>query len=284
VADLVRDCQNMCNAAGRALANNMGLASGPLIWVNNDRLAQGEELTQMVPWRMFQTVSDPMGGGAPPIGFYQPDTRAQELMAVFERFSVLADEYSGIPRYMTGTEGTPGAGRTASGLSMMINNAGKAIKQVLSNIDVNVLEPMIRLLYYFNMRYGDDVELKGDVHIVARGANHAVAKDAQMVRVNEFLAAVLNSPIAAQVVGNTGIAELLREGAKQLAMDTDKIVPSEDMIRANALAQQNAMMQQQQLAAQGVLPPMGPQGPQGNGQELMNGAPVTDNFQPVGAG
>jgi hypothetical protein len=90
-------------------------------------------------------------------------------MAVFEKWSQLADEYSGIPRYLTG-DTTGGAGRTASGLSMLISNAGKSIKQVIGNIDIGVFKPMLERLYYYNMRYADDPELKGDVQIVARGA------------------------------------------------------------------------------------------------------------------
>ena len=46
-------------------------------------------------------------------------------MAVFEKFSQLADEYTGIPRYMAGIEGASGAGRTASGMSMLMGNAGR---------------------------------------------------------------------------------------------------------------------------------------------------------------
>jgi hypothetical protein len=106
--DQMSDLQNMCNAAARALANNMGIASGPLTWVNIERIPAGEEITQLYPWKVFQGTSDPMGSSAKPIEFFQPNSNAQELMAIYEKFSMLADEYTGIPRYMTGIEGTPG--------------------------------------------------------------------------------------------------------------------------------------------------------------------------------
>ena len=50
-------------------------------------------------------------------------------MGIYEKFATLADEYTGIPRYMTGDASVGGAGRTASGMSMLMSNAGKSIKR-----------------------------------------------------------------------------------------------------------------------------------------------------------
>lgn len=269
--DLIRDCQVMCNAAARALGNNMGIASGPQVVYNIDRLPAGEDLTQMYPWKIWQVASDPYGNSAPPMQFFQPNSLAQELMGIYEKFSVLADEFSGIPRYMTGDNASlAGAGRTASGMSMLMSNAGKTIKQVINNIDVYVIKPLIERLYFYNMRYATDPELKGDVQIIARGANALVIKDAAQVRRNDFLQVALNNPVAQQVIGMEGIAALLYEQAKTLDMDADKIVPSPEMLR---LKQQKAAAEQQMMALQA---PAGPQ----NGQELMDGSPVTDTFSP----
>lgn len=275
VADLCRDTQDICNAAARALVNNMSIASGPQVVYNVDRLPQGENITQMYPWKVWQVTSDPMGGSQPPMQFFQPEALAQGLMAVYEKFAILADEYTGIPRYMTGDSPTGGAGRTASGMSMLMSNAGKSIKQVISNIDHNVIQPVIERLYFYNMRYGTDPELKGDVNIVARGANSLIVKEQAQMRQNQFLQIALSSPIATQIVGIEGIAELLRQAAKTLDMNPDNIVPPIPILKQRM---QNALMQQQQamLAAGGPgQPPL-----QDKGQKLQNGAPVMNNFEP----
>jgi len=272
--DLIKDCQDMCNSATRALANNMGIASGPQVWVNVDRTPQGEDITQMYPWKIHQVTSDPMGSSAAPIGFFQPNSNAQELMAVYEKFSVLADEYSGIPRYMTGSSPTGGAGRTASGMSMLMGNANKSMKQVVANIDNSVMTPLLERLYFYNMKYSDDNELKGDVTIVARGSNSIVAKETAQVRRNEFLQATAN-PIDMQIMGVDGRATLLRETAKQLDVNPDDVVPPREKFR---VAQQIAQMMQAgqpQMPAPG-MPPQG--NPVQNQQVLANGAPITDNF------
>jgi hypothetical protein len=275
VADLCRDTQDVCNAAARSLVNNMSIASGPQVVYNIDRLPQGENITQLYPWKVWQVTSDPMNGNGPPMQFFQPNSLANELMAVYEKFAVLADEYTGIPRYMTGDSPSGGAARTASGMSMLMSNAGKSIKQVISNIDENVIRPVIERLYFYNMRYGEDPDLKGDVQIVARGAVSLIIKEQAMQRQNQFLQIALSSPIAMQVVGVEGIAELLRQAAKTLDLNPDNIVPPVEILK-----QRMAQAQQQQMLAMQAGGQPG-QVPQPGGQQLMNGAPVTNNFAPA---
>jgi hypothetical protein len=225
----------------------MSLASGPQVVYNIDRLPEGENVTQLYPWKIWQVTADPLGSSSKPVEFYQPSTQAQELMTVYEKFATLADEYTGIPRYMTGGAATGGAARTASGMSMLMTNAGKSIKQVIANIDEHVIKPCIDRLYYYNMRYSDDPDLKGDVDIVARGAASILEKEQAQQRRNEFLQIALNSPAAQQVVGMEGIAELLRQAAGTLDMNVDKIVPSPEQMKIKE-AQAQAMQQAQQQA------------------------------------
>jgi hypothetical protein len=254
VADLCVDAQNMCNAAARALANNMGISSGPQVGINISRLPAGEDITQMYPWKIWQFRQSDFADSTPPMSFFQPNSNAQELMAVFDRFMAISDEVSGIPRYMTGQH-VPGAGRTSSGLSMLMSNAGKSIKQVISNIDHDVMRPMLERQYQRNLRYSDDPDLIGDVQIVATGAMSLVVKEAEAVRKTDFLRLVLESPVAQQIVGLPGTAELLRDLAGNLNTNVDRLVPSrEDVQKQQDQAQQQAMMmqemQQQQQAAQ----------------------------------
>lgn len=286
--DLMKDLQEACNAAARALMNNMGLASGPQVWINVDRIPDGEDVSALFPWKIWQGKSDPMGASAKGIEFFQPQSNAPELMAVYDRFSQLADEYTGIPKYMTGTEGTPGAGRTASGLSMMIGNASKLVKQTIGGIDIDITSPLLERLYMHNMLHSDDPDLKGDACIVARGALSLTQKESAQVRRNEFLAATAN-PIDMQIIGLEGRAELLRSAAQTLDLNADRVVPPLSVIKQRAMMQQIAMAQQAQQqpqqgeeGGQGNGPPQGGQQakPNNGNQQLMNGSPATDNFSP----
>jgi RNase P/RNase MRP subunit p29 len=123
------------------------------------------------------------------------------------------------------------------------------------------------------------------VTIVAKGASNLVAREAAQVRRTEFLATTAN-PVDMQIMGIEGRAAVLRETAKTLQMDTDKVVPDIDTLRQK-LAIKETMAAQAGAGApgagsspaegglQGGTPP-GPGATQGNGQQLMDGAPVTD--------
>ena len=275
VPDLCRDSQTMVNSAARALANNMGISSGPQVGVNVSRLPPGEDITQMYPWKIWQFQQSEIADSSAPVQFFQPNSNANELMAVFDKFSARADEDTMLPRYMSG-ENTPGAARTSSGLSMLISNAGKGIKQVINNIDHNIIVPAIERLYEDNIRYSEDPDLKGDIQVVARGASALVVKEAEAIRRNEFMTLVLNSPVAQQVVGMDGIAELMRDAARNLSGNVDRIVPDRQQISTIQQQQQIIAQLQQQLQA------IAGQMQQGGGQGMTQGA-APRNILPDGS-
>jgi hypothetical protein len=254
IPELIDDIQNMCNAAARSLVNNMGLASGPMVEVNIDRMPADEEITSLTPWRIFQVTNDPMGSGQPAIRFNQPQSNAQELMMVYTHFTKLADDQSGIPAYVYGDMNVGGAGRTASGLSMLMGSAGKGIRQVIMHLDMDVISSAARAQYDWNMRYIDDDSIKGDSQVTPKGAIQLAVKEQENVRRMEFLQATAN-PSDMQIVGIPGRAAILREVAKGLNMPVDDIIPSKeklDQMQAEQQAQQQA--EQQQQAAQAGAP------------------------------
>jgi hypothetical protein len=275
VPDLCRDSQTMVNSAARALANNMGISSGPQVGVNVSRLPPGEDITQMYPWKIWQFQQSEIADSSAPVQFFQPNSNANELMAVFDKFSARADEDTMLPRYMSG-ENTPGAARTSSGLSMLISNAGKGIKQVINNIDHNIIVPAIERLYEDNIRYSEDPDLKGDIQVVARGASSLVVKEAEAIRRNEFMTLVLNSPVAQQVVGMDGIAELMRDAARNLNGNVDRIVPDRQQI--STIQQQQQVIAQLQQQLQAIVGEMQQPGGQG-----MTQGPAPRNILPDGS-
>jgi hypothetical protein len=84
-----------------------------------------------------------------------------------------------------------------------------------------------------------------------------LAREAIQVRRNEFLAAT-NNPVDLQIVGPEGRAYLLRELAKGLQMDTDKLVPTTEALKFKQQQIEQAMQTlaatQQQQAGQAALP------------------------------
>ena len=247
IPEIIEDVQSVCNASARALVNNMGLASGPQVEVNLERIPANEDITQLQPWKIWQVTNDPLGSSAPAVRFSQPDSRANELMGVYDRFSKMADDHSGIPSYIYGDTNVQGAGRTASGLSMLMGSAGKGIRQVVMHIDGDVIHPIVKRQFIYNMRYDPDDSIKGDVEIVPRGAINLAVKETVNVRRVEFLNATANE-IDAGIIGAEGRAAILREVAKGLQMPVDDIVPAREKM---------SYEQKMQAQAAAAAPPQG---------------------------
>jgi hypothetical protein len=250
IPEIIEDLQNICNAAARALVNNMGIASGPQVEVNLERIPPNEDITQLHPWKIWQVLNDPLGGSAPAVRFNQPNDNANTLMAVYERFSRLADDHSGIPSYIYGDVDVKGAGRTASGLSMLMGSAGKGIRQVVMHIDNDITMPIVERQFIYNMRYDADESIKGDAQVIPRGAVNLAVKETVNMRRVEFLNATGNE-IDMGIIGKDGRAAILREIAKGLQMPVDEIVPSRDQLRFSKrteAAAQAAVPQQPQGA------------------------------------
>lgn len=252
VPEIMKDLQDVCNAAARSLINNMAIASGPQTEVHTDRLPIGEDVTNLHPWKIWQTLSDPHGTNNPAVRFHNVNNYANELMAVYEYFSDKADEYTGIPKYSYGEQGSSGgAAGTASGLSMLMSAAARGIKQVIANLD-KPIEGSIESTYIYNMLHDEDQSIKGDLHANAKGSTSLVAKEQQMIRRGEFLA-LTNNPIDMQIMGPEGRAELLRESVKSFDIPVDKVIPDREKIILRAKQAAMAELGQQQ----GRLP--GPQ-------------------------
>lgn len=266
LVDLLSDVQGVVNAAVRALVNNMGISSGPMVGVNVDRLPPGEDITNLHAWKIFQYGDSQMGENGDPLKFYQPNSNAAEILAVIKDFYQMADDFSMVPRYMGGNADIAGGvGRTASGMSMLMNAVNKGMKGVVNGIDINVLAPMLENQFNFNMLYLDDQTIKGDTQVVARGAVSLMQLESLQLRRNEFLTATAN-PVDSQIVGVEGRATVIREVAKGLELNVDDIVPKPQVLAQRA----------QQTAMQNTGTPPAP-----NREQLSTGQAVTDNFSPT---
>lgn len=273
IPELVGDIQSVMNATLRALVNNLSIASGPQVTVNLDRIAETTDPTQLYPWKRWYTEDDPLSQSKePPVSFWQPNSNAQELLFVFQNMSNLADEVSTIPKYMTGSEKVGGAGRTASGLSMLMGATSKVLQSVASNIDRDVIGPMLSDLHNLLLLTDNKQGYRGDESVRVRGVNFTIQKETERVRSLEFLQ-MTGNPIDMGIIGPDGRAEVLREVADALGMDHASIVPDAETLKA----QQEAAAQQGQMQPGGV-PPNQQQGPGSGGTAAGN---VDDQIQGI---
>lgn len=248
--DLLEDLQDVANSTLRALVNNMSIASGPQVIVNDDAVAPGENSDELYPWKRWHVQSDPMADRSKPIEFFQPSSNAAELLAVYKQITNMADEISAIPQYITGSERTGGAGRTASGLSMLMGNAQKVLQTVASNVDIDIMQQLLQGLYDMVMLTDATGMLSGQEQIRVRGVNVAVQRETERQKQLQFLQITAN-PIDAPIIGEMGRARVLRAVAGGLGLPDD-VVPDDATLQAKEDAQKQQMAA---AAALGIHPP-----------------------------
>ena len=247
LVDLLEDVQEAANATLRALINNMSIASGPQVVINDDRLSPDESGEQLYPWKRWHVRYDPMSNNSQqPVSFFMPASNAQQLSQVFSQWQSLADDVSAIPKYVGGQAGGGGAGRTASGLAMLMGNASKILQTVSANIDRDVLEPLLLQLSDLILLTDTTGLLTGEEKISVQGVNVAIQRETLRQRQIEFLSTTMN-PTDMQIVGLKGRGAILRSVASSIGVDGEDIVPSDDVL-------EKMQEQQQQQEAQGPIP------------------------------
>jgi hypothetical protein len=257
--DILSDLQETSNGTLRALMNNLSIASGPQVVVNDDRLAGGETGEDMFPWKRWHVTEDPTNSNSTqkPVDFFQPQSNAQELLAVYTALGAMADDQSAIPRYLQGNSPGGGAGRTASGLAMLMGNASKILQTVAANIDREVMDPALTAVTDMILLTDETGLLTGEEKVVVKGVAVAVQRETQRSRQLEFLQITAN-PMDSQIMGVKGRAKVLRAVSEGLGLPGE-IVPTDEQISAQQKSEQAAK------AAQASLPPDQQGGPPGGG-------------------
>ena len=102
----------------RMAVDNAVLSGNLLIFeVDETNLVPGQDLS-VYPGKIFRRQG---GAGQAFFGTKYPNV-ASENMMLFDKARVLSDESTGLPSFAHGQTGVMGVGRTASGISMLMNN------------------------------------------------------------------------------------------------------------------------------------------------------------------
>jgi hypothetical protein len=161
-------------------------------------------------------------------------------MDVYKELVGIADDVSAIPKYVGGQAGG-GAGRTASGLAMLMGNASKILQTVSANIDRDVIEGSMCQLQDLILLTDTSGLLTGEESLTVNGVNVAIQRETLRQRQIEFLTAT-NNPTDQHIMGMKGRATVLRSVSTTIGMPGEDIVPTDDKIER--------MEQEQQQQAQ----------------------------------
>jgi hypothetical protein len=232
IAENMDDTQTLMNGFMRMAVDNAVLSGNLVFEVDETNLTPGQDMS-VYPGKVFRRQ-----GGAPGqaiFGTKFPNV-SNENLQLFDKARVLADESTGMPSFAHGQTGVSGVGRTASGISMLMNAASGSVKTVIKNLDDYLLRPLGEAFFSFNMQFDFDAEIKGDLEVKARGTESLMANEVRSQRLMQFL----------QVASNPALAPfakfpyIIREIAKSMDLDPDKVTNNMDeATRQMVLLQQN---------------------------------------------
>lgn len=221
---ILEDVQRLVNATARAMVKNMAFSAGPIGEYDQERMVAETDMESLEPYRMFAVKSDPFGSNQQAIRFQSVDNVTYRFLQAYEQFKKEADDVSGIPAYALGQPNTAGAGRTLGGLSMLMGNAAKGVKRVVSMLDKHVTEPLVSMIYHLNLVYSEDDTIKADAAVVARGSSGLLQRELSQARAVEVLQVL--TPYAAQgMVDPNSVLVVLRDVVKSLGYSADELVP-----------------------------------------------------------
>ena len=244
IAENMDDTQTLMNGFMRMAVDNAVLSGNLVFEVDETNLTPGQDLS-VYPGKVFRRQ-----GGAPGqaiFGTKFPNV-SQENLQLFDKARVLADESTGMPSFAHGQTGVAGVGRTASGISMLMNAAAGGIKTVIKNVDDYLLRPLGEAFFSFNMQFDFDPDARGDLEVKARGTESLMANEVRSQRLMQFVQ-VASSPVLAPYAK---FPYIIREIAKSMDLDPDKVTNSLD-----EATRQVALMQQGQPPA-AMAPAGGP--------------------------
>ena len=232
IAENMDDTQTLMNGFMRMAVDNAVLSGNLVFEVDETNLTPGQDMS-VYPGKVFRRQ-----GGAPGqaiFGTKFPNV-SNENLQLFDKARVLADESTGLPSFSHGQTGVSGVGRTASGISMLMNAASGGVKTVIKNLDDYLLRPLGEAFFGFNMQFDFDPEIKGDLEVKARGTESLMANEVRSQRLMQFLQ-VASSPALAPYAK---FPYIIREIAKSMDLDPDKVTNSfDEATRQAMLMQQN---------------------------------------------
>ena len=230
VAENMEDSQLLMNGHMRMAIDNLALAGNMVFDIDETQLVPGQNM-EVFPGKIFRRQSGQSGTAVNGLKF--PNT-APENLQMFDTARRLSDEQTGIPSVLHGQTGVTGTGRTAAGLSMLLNSAGLSIKTVIKNVDDFLLKPLGEAFFQWNMQFNDNnAEIVGDLEIKPKGTSAIMQKEVRSQRLTALLQTVVN-PVLAPFIK---IPNLIKELAISQDIDPDQLVndPNEAAIFADIL-------------------------------------------------
>ena len=243
--------QDMLNAGTRALMDNAGLSSGPMIILRKGAIIPADgrwEITARKVWYAteqadIRSVQDAI------FAINIPMVQA-ELTAIVQLAYKNMEDATGLTYLLQGQQGS--APDTVGGMELLHRNASAILRRLARVFDERVTEPHIRRYYDYLMAYSPD-ECKGDWKIEAIGSTALVEREIHAMQSMQLLQFSLNPAFGLDPAkAMTEVLKAQRFIPEKWTMDDAKkaqMAQQPQMIPAVEVAKINAAARKEELQA-----------------------------------
>jgi len=233
------DVQAMVNAIVRGLHNNLKASSEPERELDMTQLGPDARLDGDATGRTWQIRPNELSQGRPAVRQWLAPNNSPQLIQALSVFEHMKSESTSIPTMEEDRQMGSGV-RTDGMQSAIFEQADDYLKYcVIGNVDEYFFEPWINFVYNWEMAYGADDSVKGDLIPVVRGVDGAVRRE-QIAKNAMNLKAMATDPENAVYMNNPGIMRMTIEA---MGLDGEEAVLDSDGVAAKMKMQmkQNAM-------------------------------------------
>lgn len=218
IPQVIRSDQDALNASLRAMLDNAAVCAGEMFEVNIDLLEPTEDPNAIHPRRVWRRTGAGVEAQWPAVRPVSSSSHTNEYLMLAQKFEQNIHE-STVPSYMHG-ETDSGVGRTVGGLSMLMGTAQTSLKDQLTILDDDVMEPVITAMYDWNMQFNDREDIRGDYVVSVHGASSLVAREVRSQSLEQFANNTAN-PLDAPFIDRYA---LNKERAKALELPDSMVV------------------------------------------------------------
>lgn len=240
---VVRDSQMAICEGARMLLDNASVVTGDMLEINTELLTPGQDLS-VRPRRIWLREGFGQEANVQAVRAIPLNSHMAELTGIIDLFMGFADTETALPPPALGdpSKGGSEALRTTGGMSMLMGAAALPIRDTVRNFD-KFTTSFISSLYYWNMEFNPNDDIKGDYVVVARGSTSLIAKEVRAGALDQF-AVTLNDEERAHV----STRKLLEERMKARDIPPDVLDDMETVERRLAEQAQRAGAQEDQQA------------------------------------
>ena len=219
IPEIIAGLDDAFQVVVRAITNNVSLASGPQVMIDQSMLPRGAPIPKVAPWVRWIFNPQRIGGSGSnrAVDFFQPNMNAHELIVVANYFMEMGNRMLGSPGFMGGDKDLQGAGRTAGGLYQVHEDGNRMMRRPVGQIDTVMSDAAdwhyTQLMVEGRIRPED----YGDLQVRVQGARRLAEMERNAHAANQLVQSISNEAMVSSLGPDT-VRTLVYGAAKIVGM------------------------------------------------------------------